>query len=276
MLWPALNLGVDLQLFELVAQPGDRVFDVGFALAARLGDALDDVAIRLGIEIAQTHVFDLPLDLPNPETVRDRRVDVERLARDRLLFGRRKARQRAHVVQAVGELDDDDADVLGHRQEHFAQVLDLRVFLRLIRNARELRDAVDEPRDLLAELLGDLLAGDRRVFDDVVQQRGRDRLTVHLELGQDAGDGQRVLDVRLARGAPLTFVSGVGKLVDAHQPVRVGGRIVGTDALDKLGMVMGVPLLYRAWLIDAGLPRVWRRYWGGGGGRNRLDVEPVL
>ena len=33
--------------------------------------------------------------------------------------------QRAHVVQAVGELDQDDADVVDHGQEHLAEVLGL-------------------------------------------------------------------------------------------------------------------------------------------------------
>ena len=132
------------------------------------------------------------------------------------------------------------------------KILDLRVFFRLIGNARQLRDAVDQARDLVAELLGDLLAGDRGIFDDVVQQRGRDRLVVHLEIGENAGDGQRMLDVRLARGAPLSLVGGVGELVDAHEPLPVRGRIVGTDALDKLGDGHGRPSYYTA--LDQAAP----------------------
>ena len=61
-----LDLGVDLQLFELVAQTRDRLLDVGLALAPRLGHALDDLAERGRIEIAQALVLDLPLDLPDP------------------------------------------------------------------------------------------------------------------------------------------------------------------------------------------------------------------
>ena len=164
----------------------------------------------------------------------DRGVDVERLARDRLLLGRGKARERAHVVEAVGELDDDDANVLSHRQEHLAKVLDLRVLLRLIRNSRKLRDAVDEARDLGAELLGDLLAGHGGILDDVVQQSGGDRLMVHLELGENPRNRQWVLDVGLTRGSALALMSGHGELVDAPQPLRVGGGLVAPDSLDQL------------------------------------------
>ncbi len=154
--------------------------------------------------------------------------------------------KRAHIVEAIGELDDDDADVFGHRQEHLAKVLDLRVFLRLIGDPGQLGHALNQPRDLFAELLGDLLAGDRRVFDDVVQQRRGNRLMVHLEVGQDAGDGERMLDERLARGAALALVGGVGQLVGARQPLRVGGGVVVADALDELGDGHGVSAYYSA------------------------------
>ena len=119
-------------------------------------------------------------------------------------------------MQAVGELDDDHADVLGHRQEHLAQVLDLGVFLGLVRNAREFRHAFDQLATSSPNCAGDLFAGDRRILDDVVQQRCRDRLRVHLQLGENARDRQGVLDVRLARGAALALVGGVGDLVDAR------------------------------------------------------------
>ena len=129
------------------------------------------------IEVAQAEILELPLDAPDSrDGARSARRCRASRARSSAAWPAASDRERAHVVQAVGELDDDDADVLGHRQEHLAQVLDLRVFFRLVRDARQLGDAVDELRDLVAELLGDLLARDDRVFDDVVQQRGGDRL----------------------------------------------------------------------------------------------------
>ena len=59
-------------------------------------------------------------------------------------------------MQAIGQLDDDDADVFRHREEHFAQVLDLRVLFRLIRNSRQLGDAVGHGQRVL--VVDDLLA----------------------------------------------------------------------------------------------------------------------
>ena len=167
--------------------------------------------------------------------MRDRRVDLDRLARDRLLLGRRQAGQRAHVVQAVGQLDDDHPNVLGHRQEHLAQVLDLRVFLGLIGDAGQFGDAVDQRGDLVAEILGDLLVGEEGVLDDVVQQRGRDRRPVHLEVGQNVADRQRVSDVGLARRPALPLVGAVGDLVDKRQPLPVQSGVVLLYLGDEIG-----------------------------------------
>ena len=62
-------------------------------------------------------------------------------------------RDRAHVVQPVGELDQDDPDVRGHRDHHLAVVLGLRLVAGLEGQPGQLGDAVDEAGDLLAERL---------------------------------------------------------------------------------------------------------------------------
>ena len=64
--------------------------------------------------------------------------------------------KRAHVVQPVGELDQDHPDVPGHRHQHLAVVLGLAVVAALEGDAAQLGDAVDQPGDLLAELSLDL------------------------------------------------------------------------------------------------------------------------
>ena len=84
------------------------------------------------------------------------RVDVEGFAGDLLLLLGLQVLERAHVVQAVGELDDDDANVGDHGEQHLADVLGLVVFAVGELDLVELGDAFDDVRDLLAEALGDL------------------------------------------------------------------------------------------------------------------------
>ena len=166
--------------------------------------------------------------------MRDRRVDLERLARvlQLLLLGQRA--ERAHVVQPVGELDDDDAHVARHREHHLAVALGLGLLARVEVDARQLGDAVDEQRDVVAELGGDLLERRLGVLDRVVQQRRDDHRGLGAQLGADARDPQRVHDVGLARLAHLVGVPLGGERVGALDGAGVGvvaGRLQRGDQL---------------------------------------------
>ena len=79
----------------------------------------------VGLDVLEREILELPLDLPDAQAVRERRVDVHRLPGDALLLLRRERRERAHVVEAVAELDDHDPQVVGHREQHLADVLGL-------------------------------------------------------------------------------------------------------------------------------------------------------
>ena len=65
--------------------------------------------------------------------MRERRVDLERLLRLLHLLLLAEVLDRAQVVEAVGELDQDDADVLRHRDDHLAVVLGLGLLAALER-----------------------------------------------------------------------------------------------------------------------------------------------
>ncbi len=81
-------------------------------------------------EVLERQLLELVLDLAHPEPVGDRRVDVARLLRDLDATLLRQVMQRAHVVETIGELDQDDADVVDHREQHLAEVLRLPLFAR--------------------------------------------------------------------------------------------------------------------------------------------------
>ncbi len=90
----------------------------------------------------------------------------------------------------------------------------------------QLGDAVDQVRDLEAEVLlgaGERVAG---VLDRVVQQRGGERGGVQAEVGEDHRDGERVGDERLAALAALAAVLLLGDRVRALE-----GRDVGVGVL---------------------------------------------
>jgi hypothetical protein len=91
-------------------------------------------------------------------------------------------------VQAVGELDQDHAQVARHRQQHLAEALGLGLLARAELDLVELGDAVDQLDHVAAERLLDLLARERGVLERVVQQRRDDRLGVEAQVGEQARD----------------------------------------------------------------------------------------
>ena len=61
----------------------------------------------------------------------NRNIDLHRLARDPALLVCGHCIQRAHVMQAVGEFDENYAHIARHRQQHLAEVLGLLLDLGL-------------------------------------------------------------------------------------------------------------------------------------------------
>ena len=142
---------------------------------ARL-DRLTQVLVGLALEILERQILELVLDLAHPEPVGDRRVDVERLLGDlhAALFG--QVVQRPHVVEPVGQLHQDDPDVIHHRQQHLPEVLRPRSSL----DENGMAPSLVTPSTTCAMRAApksslDALDGRLRVFYNVVEQARGDR-----------------------------------------------------------------------------------------------------
>ena len=213
---------------------GDGVLDQGekpLVLFLPGVDGLGDLGVLFGIEISEREVLEFAANLTHPEAVRDRRVDLERLAGDAFLTLRRKAAQRTHVVEPVRELDQDHADVADHRQQHLTEAFRLPVLGREEVELGELGDAVDTARDLRTELLANLFGGDARIFHDVVQQPGLQADHIHPHVGQNMGHLDGMSHVRLTGGSQLSVVLFVGEAVGFDE----GGQVFVGPHLADLG-----------------------------------------
>ena len=159
VLRPAGDLRVDPQLGQALAHLLEHLGEVQVALGAPGRDHVVDLGVALRVHGREGEVLELLADLLHAEPVGERRVDVERLAGRPLLLELRHGRDRAHVVEPVGELDDQDPQVLGHRHEHLAHRRGLLGLLGVELDAVELRDAVDDGGDVAAELHLEVVAG---------------------------------------------------------------------------------------------------------------------
>jgi len=142
--------------------------------------------------------------------------------------------ERAHIVQPVGQLHQQHADIARHGEQELAQVLGGALVLGLRLDLGELGHAVDQPRDIVAEQMLDLLGCGDRVLDGVVQDRGGDRLVVEVQLGQDAGDLDRMAEIRVARRTLLRAMRVDREHIGAVEQRLVGVRVVCEDPIDQL------------------------------------------
>lgn len=120
-------------------------------------------------------------------------VDLQGLEGLLLLLLRGLVLHGAHIVEPVGDLDEDHPDVLGHGQQHFPEVLHLLLGLGGIVDPGQLADPLHQVRHRRGELLGDVLVGGGGILNGVVEQGGLDGLGVQVQLlGHDLGHGQGV------------------------------------------------------------------------------------
>ena len=96
-------------------------------------------------------------------------VNIQSFARNALLPRVLKKFERAHVMQAVGELHQNNANIVDHGQKHFANVFDLARLRGHHVQAADFRDAFDQPGDFRAETLLDSRQRKFSVLDNIMQ-----------------------------------------------------------------------------------------------------------
>ena len=170
-------------------------------------------------------------------------VDFQSLARDALLRIGIDVLQRAHIVQAIDELDEDDPNIVDHGEQHLAIGLGLACFAALEGEAVDFGDAVNQSGNRLSELLAHLVKSGGGIFQDVVQQTGCDGGVVHAQLGEQTGDLDAVLQERMAGFAQLAFVVATGEVIGSGDQLEVRLIVAGGDFYEQhleLKMISGL------------------------------------
>ena len=155
----------------------------------------------MGIEVCEAQFLELQLQHVHAQPVGDGGVDFQGFAGDSAARVDRHGGNSAHVVQPVGQLDEDDPEVAAHGQKKFAETLRVGLLAGAEFHLVDLGHAVDQARDLLAEFARQPLDRDVGVFNGVMEDRSGDGLVIHAHPGQDGGNRHRVQDVVFA-GTP--------------------------------------------------------------------------
>ena len=210
---------------------GDVLLELRVAFRRAFRHKADDLLVPLRIEVLERKVFEFELDGVHAKPVRQWGEDLECLARLRFALCLRHSGECSHVVQPVGQLDDENADVARHGDHHLANRLSRACFA--VFHLVEFRHAIDKMPYFLAEVLGQLLQRVRGVLDSVVQQCGDDRRRRHAEIGENAGNSQWVGDVGLATAPRLPLVEFRSGLEGPPDDSGVTLRVELVDRLDE-------------------------------------------
>ena len=192
-----------------------------------------DQIVSVRHQIAEGEVVELAAHPLHAHSAGERGVDVERVLGDARALVLRHEGERAHVVQPVGELDQQHARVVGDGEQQLAEILRLLGVLGGEVEPVELGQALDQSADLRAEDLVDLLARGGGVLDRVVQNRGDDGRVVELEIGENRRHFKRMRKERVAGRALLRPMRLHGEDVSAVKQVFVGVGIVTANAFDQ-------------------------------------------
>ena len=150
---------------------GDCLREIRLTLGRASGHQMVEFGEALRVQRGERQIFQLLLQLLHAQPMGQRCIDLERFVCDALLLFAGHRGDGAHVVQPVGQLDDEHTQVASHRHQHLAHRGCLLRLLRVELQALELGDTVDDLGDLRAETLLDVGEGDLGIFDCVVQQR---------------------------------------------------------------------------------------------------------
>ena len=170
-----------------------------------------------GLEAAFLH---FGAEVRHAQPARDGCMNVQGLTGDAPAPARGQCGQCAHVVQSVGQLDEDDPDVSGHGQHHFLEVFSLSLGSAAEFNLVQAADAVHQLGHHLAKTGADELLAGGGVLDGVVKQGGNHALAVHAQLRKNVGNRQRVADIGFTAGPllPPMRLAGIAKgLLDPVQ-----------------------------------------------------------
>ena len=206
-----LGTAINLEVFqanavELVGECLDGLGQIALTDLARLRHHACDALVGVGFKVEEGQVLEFPFNGAHAQTVGQGRIHVHGLAGLKQATVLTQGRKGAHVVQTVGKFDDDNANVFGHGEEHLAQRKRLLLVHAIDFDVGELGHAIDELGHRIAKQAGHIGKRGLGILDGIMQQRGAHHIAVHLEIGQNDGHLDGMVDVHLTRATLLVAV----------------------------------------------------------------------
>ncbi len=183
MLLATIHVAGDVEFSQTLFDFADELGDVQVSFRCSDCDHRVELCVLLGHRCGEGQVFESLLQFLHAQPVSEWRIDVESFASCALLLPRRHGRDRLHIVEAIGQLDDEHPCVLGNCEHHLSHRRGLLGFLAIEVHPVEFGDAVDNASGSFAEVSAEFFKRQRGVLDSVVKQSCSDRNVVESKLG---------------------------------------------------------------------------------------------
>ncbi len=116
MFWSSVDFRLHAFVFHFGAQMSNKLFDVMFAIETALMQQFGDAFVFRRMQVAETVVFQFPLQLPDAQTISERRIDVGTFFRRQHALIFRRLFHFAQMSDSLGQFDDHAAEIIHHRQ----------------------------------------------------------------------------------------------------------------------------------------------------------------
>src|ERR671920_1660904 len=230
---PPVNFRLYPRLSQVPEELGRCPVDKRLPVPAPGGDEVLYLLVAPGVKGGEGEVLEFPLYRVDPQPVGEGGVYLQGLRSFSQLGLALEVGEGPHVVQPVGELDDDHTHVAAHGHDHLPQ----RLGLGLLEVARgeplQFGDPVDYLGDLVSEPAGQLFFGCTCILENIVQECGGDGRRVEAQLGEHVGRSLRMVDEWFAALTGLAPVRRVGRVVGVGDQLLRPLRAVGGHLLDK-------------------------------------------
>ena len=227
---PSRDGELQIRFVQLFANRGHKLVDELGTFGLGFFDFAGNAGIDFGLGIFQRQVFQLALYRIQAQAVRQRHVNIDGFGRDfeLLVFGH--GIQGAHIVQAVGQLDENHAHIVRKGKKNFFEVLGLqRSRLVLVKDDVYFGEPVHNTRHRSTKARFDVGEGVFGVFHHIVQKGAHHRRWPQADVGHhNVGHLQGMKDIGFAR---LAAGVGMGRHGQVERILNVGAFLLADVAL---------------------------------------------
>ena len=119
MFWSTAYLAIYAGYYHLITQYPYSIINEAFTLRTGYGNHTGYLMIFLRFKIMECKVLQLPFDMPHPQPVSERSVNLQCFLGYGLAPVPWKCLEGVHIVEPVRQLDENHAQVFCHSDQHF-------------------------------------------------------------------------------------------------------------------------------------------------------------